>query len=244
MSEPDLAGPPRAPVALPEVVRRLAGDRPIAAVWVNQLGGITFRVDDALQPRFIKWSPPGGPDLSSEATRLRWAGQYVIVPEVLDQGADHAGHWLVTAALPGASAVSEVWRADPRPAARAIGVGLRRLHERLPVNGCPFIHWAAPERLTDLPGELSARPDVDRLVVCHGDPCAPNTLLAPDGRPAGHVDLGSLGPADRWADLAVATWSLAWNYGSGYESELLDAYGVRPDPERTSYYRRLWEISS
>ena len=55
------------------------------------------------------------------------------------------------------------------------------------------------------PGPSSAhRPRIDRLVVCHGDACAPNTLLHDDGRFAAHVDLGSLGVADRWADIAVA----------------------------------------
>ena len=89
---------------------------------------------------------------------------------------------------------------------------------------------------------LQGVPDIDRLVVCHGDACAPNTLVADDGRWSGHVDLGALGVADRWADLAIATWSTQWNYGDGWEDALLDAYGIAPDPERTDYYRRLWEV--
>jgi membrane-associated phospholipid phosphatase len=64
----------------------------------------------------------------------------------------------------------------------------------------------------------------------------------PDGRWTGHVDLGSLGVADRWADLAIATWSTQWNYGPGFEAALLDAYGIHPDPERTAYYRLLWDL--
>jgi kanamycin kinase len=79
-------------------------------------------------------------------------------------------------------------------------------------------------------------------VVCHDDACAPNTLIADNGRWSGHVDLGDLGVADRWADLAVATWSTEWNYGPGWEQPLLDAYGVEPDAERTRYYRLLWEL--
>ncbi len=86
-------------------------------------------------------------------------------------------------------------------------------------------------------------PPVDRLVVCHGDACAPNTLIGEDGRWCGHVDLGALGVADRWADLAVATWSLEWNYGPGWQSTLLKAYGVDPDPQRIAYYRLLWDLS-
>jgi kanamycin kinase len=67
-------------------------------------------------------------------------------------------------------------------------------------------------------------------------------LIDDDGRFLGHVDLGDLGVADRWADLAVATLSLGWNYGHGpWESDLLDAYGVAPDPVRIDYYRRLWQ---
>jgi len=56
------------------------------------------------------------------------------------------------------------------------------------------------------------------------------------------VDLGSLGTADRWADLAVATWSTQWNYGAGWEQLLLDAYGTDPDPGRSAYYRLLWDL--
>jgi len=48
--------------------------------------------------------------------------------------------------------------------------------------------------------------------------------------------------ADRWADLAIATWSAEWNYGPGWERPLLDAYGIRPDPDRTRYYRLLWDL--
>ena len=87
-------------------------------------------------------------------------------------------------------------------------------------------------------------PAPDKLAVCHGDACAPSTLLAADGRWSGHVDLGLLGTADRWAGLAVAAWGAEWNYGPGWERLLLDAYGIRADPERTRYYRLLWDLSS
>ncbi|MFQ1004018.1 hypothetical protein [Modestobacter sp. SSW1-42] len=65
--------------------------------------------------------------------------------------------------------------------------------------------------------------------------------MAEDGAWAGHVDLGSLALADRWADLAVATWSTRWNYGPGWEQPLLDAYGIADDPARTAYHRLLWD---
>ena len=49
--------------------------------------------------------------------------------------------------------------------------------------------------------------------------------------------------ADRWADLAVASWSTEWNYGAGHEDELLAGYGVTRDDERMSYYRALWDAT-
>jgi len=49
--------------------------------------------------------------------------------------------------------------------------------------------------------------------------------------------------ADRWADLAVATWSLCWNFGPGLDGVLLDAYGIAPDPRRTAYYRLLYDLA-
>ena len=90
--------------------------------------------------------------------------------------------------------------------------------------------------------EVPAPPPVDRLVVCHGDPCAPNTLLGEDGSWVAHVDVDRLGVADRWADLAVGSWSTEWNYGPGWEELYLSSYGVEPDAPRLEYYRRLWAL--
>ncbi|WP_308282840.1 aminoglycoside 3'-phosphotransferase [Pseudonocardia nigra] len=189
------------------------------------------------------------------------------VPPVLEHGLDGDGAWLVTAAVPGRSAVDARWLADPVTAAAAIGRGLRLLHDALPVEGCPF-DWSverrlvrADERIADGEGpadrfpehrhlglaEARARigdpPPIDRLVVCHGDACVPNTLLHDDGTFAAHVDLGTLGVADRWADLAVAAWSSEWDYGPGYDQVVYDGYGVAPDRERIAYYRLLYDMA-
>ncbi len=123
---------------------------------------------------------------------------------------------------------------------QAIGAGLRMLHDRLSVPSCPF-DWSAASRLSTLTPAYRARlgepPPVDQLVVCHGDACVPNTVIHDGALVAtcrGHVDFGSLGVADRWADLAVATLSLGWNYPGRV---------VEPDPVRIDYYRRLWQAS-
>ncbi|MGC2192343.1 MAG: aminoglycoside 3'-phosphotransferase [Candidatus Dormiibacterota bacterium] len=255
-------------IGVPGAVQTLAGGAPIRLVWENELGGLTFEVSAEPERRFIKWAPAGsGLDLQAEADRLAWAGVLTPVPMVLDSGEDQAGSWLVTRAVPGESAVSERWRSVPGKAVAAIGAGLRAFHDALPVTQCPFT-WSASERLESarkraalgllVPetwhaehrrltveralDELADVPPVDRAVVCHGDACAPNTLLSEEGDWSGHVDLGAMGSGDRWADLAIATWSTEWNYGPGWEDQLLSAYGIAKDSQRTRYYRLLWDL--
>jgi kanamycin kinase len=252
---------------LPAAVRELAAGRQVNLAWENE-DALTFEVGDGPDRCFIKWTPAGSPlDLAAEAARMTWAVAYTPVPRVLGLGGVREGSWLVTAALPGHNAVSPRWLADPRTAVIAIGEGLRAMHDALPVTNCPF-SWMAQERVgaaqrATAAGWLNTSdwapdhlelgiegaiaqvqniPPTDRLVVCHGDACAPNTLIADNGRWSGHVDLGDLGVADRWADLAIATWSTEWNYGPAWEQVLLDAYGIKPDEERTRYYRLLWEL--
>jgi len=227
---------------VPERVMALAAGRELRPVWRNDFGGLTYEIVGAGQ--FVKWSRDSRLDLAAEAARLRWAVKYVPVPRVLAAGRDGGEEWLLTAALPGQSAVAERWRADPATASAAIGAGLRALHDRLPVADCPF-SWSVETRLArvDKPVELSEPPPIDRLVVCHGDACSPNTLIDDAGKCSGHVDFGEMGVADRWADLAIATWSTEWNYGPGWEGVVLDAYGIAADPSRITYYRRLWEIT-
>ena len=254
-------------IAIPAQVLGLARGRPIRVVWHNGVGGVTCEYGEGAERRFVKWSPAGGVDLAAEAARLEWAVQFVRVPVVVDIGSDADGSWLITLPLPGENAVAKRWVSDPASATRAIGEGLRTLHDALPVGLCPFA-WSAAGRVADAhqraeaaeidpaewheghrPLELKAAlalvrdiPDVDKLVVCHGDTCAPNTLIDDSGNCSGHVDLGGMGVADRWADLAIATMSATWNYGPGWEQSVLDAYGIEADPGRTRYYRVLWDL--
>lgn len=238
---------PAPDIPVPARVRALAGGAVLTPVWRNHIGGVTFRTSDG---RFIKHGPVDAEtSMAAEARHLAWARPYTAVPEVLGGGDDGDEEWLVTRALPGRSAVDPRWIADPAVAVRAVGVGLRALHDALPVADCPF-EWTVPVRIANarrrgilVPEELHTPPPIDRLVVCHGDACCPNTLLGDDGAWLAHVDLGALGIADRWADIAVAAMSTEWNYGPGWEDALVAAYGVEPDHERIAYYQALWNAT-
>lgn len=260
--------PPECEFVIPPVVMDLAGGRDVRPVWLNELGGLTCEVGAGTGRCFVKWAPAGsGLDLIDEAARIIWVRPFSPVPEVITSGEDGDGSWLVTTALPGASAVADVGKQEPAKAVAAIGTGLRHLHDHAPAGTCPF-SWSADNRIAiahqrvvagrtntcdwheshqhlsiaDALAIVDDPPSTDQLVVCHGDACSPNTIID-GGRWSGHVDLGELGVGDRWADLAIATWSTEWNYGPGWESALLDSYGIEADPQRTAYYRLLWDLT-
>ncbi len=224
---------------LPAIVRRLAGTEPIELVWLNELGGTTWRWAD----HYLKWSPQSaGIDLERERVRLNWLAGRHPVPSVLDHGADAEAQWTLTAALPGGHAVGDPWRERSAEAIAAIAEGLRRLHA-IPIDDVPP-EWAASSWVRREPPQLGPRPPLDDSVLVHGDACAPNTLIDSVGQWTGHVDLGDLAVGDRWADLAVASMSLDWNFGEGHQNEFFTAYGIAPDADRIRYYRALWHAES
>jgi kanamycin kinase len=224
---------------LPSIVLELAGERAADLVWRNELGGLTFRIDD----RYLKWNPRRTDiDLERERVRLEWLSDRHPAPRVLASGADDEAQWLLTAAVPGGTAVGDRWRARRPEAIRAIASGLRALHA-IAIDGFPA-HWTSEVWVGRAPASLGPRPALDDVVLVHGDACAPNTLISTAGEWTGNVDFGDLAVGDRWADLAVASLSLDWNFGEGHQDELLDAYGIAADQERIRYYRALWELES
>lgn len=235
---PAWAGPD--PAGYPSTLKRLLTSAH-TPVWYNQIGGITYHLADGgylkVGPLHPEWDP------RREAARAAWAGQWVSTAETISVGVEDGIGWLLSRALKGWNAIT----CDAREAVPALGRALRAFHDALPVESCPWT-WSVEERLGVLPSDsraqLAPTPAIDRLVVCHGDACNPNFLLAGQDRLecTGYVDLDHLGVADRWADLAPACLSLGWNFGPGWDDTFLDAYGVKRD-DRLEWYQRLWNAA-
>jgi kanamycin kinase len=224
---------------VPEIVRELAGGGDTELVWRNEAGGLTFRVGD----RFVKWNPRHtGTNLDRERVRLDWISSRHPAPKVIASGSDKTAQWIVTAALLGGCAVGDTWRARRPEAILAMAMGLRAIHA-IPTYDFPA-EWTSQVWVGREPAALGPRPPIDDPVLVHGDACAPNTLISPAGVWTGNVDFGDLAIGDRWADLAVASLSLDWNFGEGHQAELFDAYGIKPDHDRIHYYRELWGLES
>ena len=224
---------------IPAAVLALTPNASPELVWRNELGGLTFRVGE----RFVKWNPKeSGIDVRLERDRLGWISDRHPAPRVVLFGEDSHEQWLVTEALDGEHAVGDEWRRRTPEAVAAIATGLRALHA-VPVSGFPDA-WIADSWANRRPAGLGPAPAIDHPVVVHGDACAPNTQISREGAWTGNTDFGDLTIGDRWADLAIASMSLDWNFGEGHQGAFFEAYGIEPDPERIAYYRALWDLES
>ncbi|MEU4197010.1 aminoglycoside 3'-phosphotransferase [Kribbella sp. NPDC026611] len=210
--------------------------------------------------------PAGVEELAAERDRVAWlAGTDVPGAAVVDWLESPDGACLLTTAVPGipGSAVPERSRGA---AMVTLGRTIRQLHT---LPDCPFERPLAeviataedvvrrgavnPDFLTDEwrqvpPAELLARVLAERayvefvedLAVCHGDACLPNVFFDPETlEVTGLIDLGRLGVADRYSDLALATIQLhdEWSVDPG---PFLTAYGLPdPDQRRLDFFRLL-----
>lgn len=254
----------------PASLRRRYADWDWSPAWAYQGVVTTWRLaaGDG-RTRYLKVrAVEEAPRLLDEAVRLRWAAAHLPVPVVLDSGTAGDGDWLLLDGLPGRDGTAPELLARPAFLVPALAKALRRFHE-VPVAGCPFrlsiddalatvrsrvaTGQAAHDDLHDEFQHLSLdealavlddlAPATEDLVVCHGDYCFPNVLLQ-GGTVTAYLDLGELAVADRWWDVAVASWSTTWNVGPGWEGCFLDAYGIDPDPDRITFYRLLYDLIS
>ncbi|WP_276611613.1 APH(3') family aminoglycoside O-phosphotransferase [Caulobacter sp. 602-2] len=206
-------------------------------------------------------------EIRAEAQRLAWLAGRAPVPSVLAfvQAAGEAR--LLTTAVPGVSAHDWLSAHPERGEAPVAELArmLAALHA-LPAADCPFD--AAPaarveeaarrlaaglvdtedfddERAGADPGRLleqlrTTLPTRVEAVVAHGD-CTLDNILVEDGRPTGFIDVGRLGLADRWQDLALMRRSLS-EFGNELADRFLAAYGAAQDQDREGFHLLLDEF--
>ncbi|MGL4286653.1 MAG: APH(3')-II family aminoglycoside O-phosphotransferase [Phreatobacter sp.] len=241
--------------------------------WLPQTIGCSearvFRLEAEGRPTLFVKVEKAAPlaELPDEIARLRWLGACgVACPRVLADD-HHAGSlWLLMSAVPGRDLASSP-ELPPERCVAIAAAALHRLHGLDRAN-CPFDHRldvrlaTAHARMTaglvdetdfdseregmtaaDLHRQLLAdRPRTETLVVTHGDACLPN-LMADGGSFTGFIDCGRLGLADRYQDLALASWSIIHNLGEAWVTPFLRHYGLAEvEPARLAYYRLLDEF--
>lgn len=214
-------------------------------------------------------------ELAAERDRIAWLARAGVPgPTVLEWRHTAQGAALVTSAVDGVPA-DRLDAEGLRAAWPAIADILRRLHSLSTADcpydrGLEGMMTAARATVAEdrvqaefLPVELQDEPPAQILaglerelrhrivqedaeaVVCHGDFCLPNILIAPDGlQVAGLIDLGRLGRADPYADIALllANARETWPDESAArqaDEEFAARYGIRLESDRQDFYLRL-----
>lgn len=201
-------------------------------------------------------------------------GRGIACPRVIDWRESDEGACLIMSAVEGVSAADlpaadllKAWRSmverlrdlhelppDQCPFDRSLSVMIQRAVDvvaRKAVN---------PDFLPDEDKEESGRELLSRLepelpdrfnqepsdwAVCHGDACMPNFMVDPKSlRCTGLIDIGRLGTADRYADLALMLANARESWTS--KAEEAEAFDILfntlrkvPDKERLAFYLRL-----
>lgn len=206
-------------------------------------------------------------DVMDEMTRLAWLQTRFPVPAIRHFISAPSEAWLVSEAVPGQTAY-ECFTQEPTrrlDLVRAIAATLRSLHA-LPIAECPFysgldlrlahaqrrLHaglvdesdfgpehqgWTAQQVFDKM---LTLLPIDGDLVVTHGDFSLGNILFDGD-RLSGCIDVGRVGTANPYQDLAILSNSLA-DFGPDLPQELFRAYGIEPDDRKIAFHLCLDEM--
>ncbi|MEC3914728.1 aminoglycoside 3'-phosphotransferase [Nocardia sp. CDC160] len=232
----------------PRVAALLGADPVLSADHEGLSGGV-------VQVNGTYWLKRG-PVAVAEYERYRWLGEQAIaVPEIAVFDEDVLV--LADAGVPSLAA------AQVDSPGRLMGETLRRLHG-LSVAHCPFdgrleaTLRAARRRIAEGAADaddfdddnlgltpeqvfdrlVAERPAVEDLVVAHGDYTPSNVLVG-----GLLIDVGRLGVADRYRDLALAARDLSDDFGAGEVAAFFAAYGLDdPDAGRLTYYRLVDEL--
>ncbi|MEU2252034.1 phosphotransferase [Nocardia xishanensis] len=243
------------PIPLPPAVVAVVGANPEFSDEHEGLSGGVALVNGAY---WVK----RGPRATAEHDRLNWLrARGIRVSEVAAFAEDVLV--LGDAGAPSLAARENTAAAVSPSIGAVMGELLRRLHA-LPVAECPFdgrldivlarARRHVLEELVDRddfdddnaglsPEEvfdrlLTERPETEDLVVAHGDFTPPNVL-----ENGTLLDVGGLGVADRYRDLALAERDLREDFGDGEVRAFFAAYGLdAPDRRRLDYYRLLDEL--
>lgn len=263
--------PIQQPHAVPDELRSLTEGATWESATFGYSGALVYRLRWAGRPaRYLKVAaPPVDAEAREEAARLLWLRGKLPIPDLLAVHSDPAAMWLLFSEIPGVMSCDTRFAGDAPTVARLLAEGLRLIHG-LDILDCPFdrrldraLAIARARCLAglvdetdfdderqgrsamDLLAELdTTRPAAEDPVFTHGDYCLPNVFLDPTGaRLTGFIDWGRAGIADRYQDLALAARSLRYNFGSGWEPHLFDAYGLTDvDKAKLAYYQLLDEM--
>ncbi len=219
-------------------------------------------------------------ETDNEKDVVTWLNGLVPVPDIPVYYVEGETSYTLMTKAAGDMLCDEKYLYNPQQLIKIVADGIRMLW-KVDITNCPIhtsrleerlkqARWNVENDLVDLDnvepetfGEggfknpeklliwLERNKPKEDLVLTHGDFCLPN-IFAEGSAISGFIDLGKMGPADRWQDIAIAIRSLDHNFvgrhnnGKHYydfkPQMLLDELGIKMDAEKFRYYILLDEL--
>ena len=258
---------------IPDSIAAILGSR---AGTVDELGRSRAQVV-IFEDYVLKIRPENGWD-TADTQVLRWLAGKAPVPQVAAHAVQDGMDWLLMTRMKGKVLCDPSVMEKPTLLLDCMAEALHALWA-VPVENCPFERTVkanlANAEATILAGRFDASdsepetfgpggfenpeallawlkdhlPPQDRAVT-HGDFCLPS-LFTGGKRCTGFIDVGNVGAADRWMDLALGWRSLKHNSDGHYgkvwpdidPDDLFRAAGVPKDEEKLRYYILLDELN-
>lgn len=259
-----------APIVIPEILRSATTGYAWLPVTDGESGAEVFRLSaDGRPTLFLKCGTGrAAHDITAEVVRLEWLAGRLPVPAVRLFVRAPEKAYLLMSAVSGTSAAAYLLSHPELHAETVASLAhfLREVHS-LPVAECPF-HAGHAYRLAMARHNLEAGLvdtddfDEDRVgwtseqvwsamegllpltfdrVVTHGDFSIDNILIE-DGRVTGCIDVGRVGVADPYQDLAIL-WNCLADFGEEAQRTLWPAYGIQaPDTSKLQFHLYLDEF--
>ncbi len=221
---------------------------------------------------------PSSELLNNEHAIMNWLENKVSAPKILCHSEENGMDYLLMSKIKGKMSCDNEYMCNPELLVSVLSEAMKNLWST-DITDCPIkndlstvlslAEYRVEHGLVDIddaepetfgkngfngPEELlewlyDNRPEED-LVLAHGDFCLPNVFIK-DGKFSGFVDVGRMGIADRYQDIALCYRSLEHNFAGvyngkiyeGYDSSMLfDALGTEPDYDKIRYYILLDEL--
>jgi aminoglycoside 3'-phosphotransferase II len=257
-------------IELPTPLQTLIADFDWQEIGEGESDAQVFRLQQADVVRYLKISASDAQfPVQRDKARLDWLASRIPVPEALHYAESATQQFLLMTALDGLHPMHDDLNWSPQERVTFLAEAARRFHS-LPVADCSFsarideqIEAARqnvesglvrtdlfePEWQNETPQSLfekllALKPENEDLVVTHGDLYPLNIrAYAADKTLSGYIDVGAMGVADRYTDLAVIVNAITWHLGTEWIEPFFRAYGVEsPDTHKLQFYQLLNEF--
>lgn len=260
---------------IPQKIKNIIGDREYTQNDIGMSGSKVLILSE-----YVLKIQQQTPETENEKDIIAWVNGRLPVPQIQAYYVENQTAYTLMSRITGKMLCDEEYLNNPGRLIKLVAEGLKLLWS-VDVSNCPCgvsplderlkaARWNVENGQVDLdnvepetfgpdgfanPRELLTwleqnRPEED-IVLTHGDFCLPN-IFADDNQISGFIDLGKMGPADRWQDLAIALRSLEHNFSGRYNDGksyfefepdmLLDQLGMKMDKEKNRYYMLLDEL--